>query len=78
MRWRLQRRNALVVGHDPLADRLKAALAATQADLTKRSRRNAALKPVADRYIPLLSQLTDELEGHGGNPDLLMALYDAG
>lgn len=78
LRWRLRRRNALVVGRDPLADRLKAALAATQADLTRRSRRFSALQPVADRYIPLLSQLTDELEGHGGNPDLLMALYDAG
>lgn len=78
LRWRLKRRNALVVGRDPLADRLKMALAATKADLAKRSRRYAAFQPVADRYIPLLDQLTDELEGHGGNPDLLMALYDAG
>lgn len=77
LRWRLKRRIALVVGRDPLADRLKAALAATKADLAKRSRRYAAFQPVAGRYFPLLDQLTDELEGHGGNPDLLMALYDA-
>jgi hypothetical protein len=36
------------------------------------------LQPIADRYIPLLQQLTEELEGRGRNPDLLMSLYDAG
>ncbi len=78
LRWRLKRRNALVVGRDPLADKLKIALATTSADLERRSRRLTALQPIADRYIPLLQQLTDELEGRGRNPDLLMSLYDAG
>ncbi len=78
LRWRLKHRNALVVGRDPLADKLKVALETTRTDLTHRPRRNATMQAIADRYIPLLIQLTDELEGHGGNPDLLMSLYDAG
>lgn len=78
LRWRLKHRNALVVGRDKLADRLKSALAATKADLEKRSHRYAILQPVAGKYIPLLNQLMEELEGQGANPDLLMALYDAG
>lgn len=77
LRWRLKERNALVVGVDPLAERLRAAIEKTIEDFDRKRNRNATFLRAASRYAPLMRQLLDELEGHGGNPNLLMELYES-
>jgi hypothetical protein len=77
LRWRLKERNALVVGVDPLAGKLRSAIEKTIEDFDRRRNRNATFLRAASRYAPLMQQLMDELEGHGGNPNLLMELYES-
>jgi hypothetical protein len=76
LRWRLKVRNALVVGQDPLADKLRAAILKTLIDFGRRRRMTPTFQRAVARYEPLLKQLLDELDGQGGNPDLLLDLYD--
>lgn len=76
LRWRLKVRNALVNGQDPLADKLRAAILRTLDDFGRRRRRTQTFLRATSRYKPLLHQLLDELDGQGGNPDLLIDLYD--
>lgn len=77
MRWRLKERNALVVGVDPLAEKLRSAMEKTIEDFGRAKNRNASFLRAASRYAPLMRQLLDELEGQGGNPNLLMELYES-
>lgn len=77
LRWRLRERNALVVGVDPLADKLRAAIEKTIEDFDRKKNRSVNFLRAASRYAPLMKQLLDELEGHGGNPDILMELYES-
>lgn len=77
LRWRIKERNALVLGMDPLAEELRSAIEKTIQDFGRRSNRNATFLRAASRYAPLMRQLLDELEGHGGNPNLLMELYES-
>lgn len=77
LRCRLNERNALVVGVDPLADKLRAAIENTLADFERRRNRNVTFLRAVNRYAPLMRQLLDELEGHGGNPNLLIELYES-
>jgi hypothetical protein len=77
LRWRLKERNALVVGIDPLAEKLRSAIEKTIEDFNRKRNRNATFLRAASRYSALMRQLLDELEGHGGNPNLLMELYES-
>ncbi len=77
LRWRLKERNALVVGVDPLAEKLRISIEKTIEDFNRKRNRNATFLRAASRYAPLMRQLLDELEGHGGNPNLLMELYES-
>ncbi len=77
LRWRLKERNALVVGVDPLAEKLRSAIEKTIEDFGRATNRNASFLRAASRYAPLMRQLLDELEGQGGNPNLLMELYES-
>jgi hypothetical protein len=77
LRWRLKSPRALVAGADRLADEMVGAVVRVRDDMARRARRLPQLERVANRWLPLLSQTQDELRGAGGNPDLLMAIYDA-
>lgn len=77
LRWRLKERNALVVGIDPLADELRSAIERTIEDFNRKKNRSTTFLRAASRYAPLMQQLLEELEGHGGNPNLLMELYES-
>lgn len=77
LRWRLKEPNALVEGLDPLADALSDAIKKTLADFDRRRKCTDTFLRAVARYKPLLEQLLDELAGEGGNPDLLVDLYDA-
>lgn len=76
LRWRLKSRNALVIGQDPLAERLAAAIERTIEDFGRTRNRNPNFDSAASRYEPLMHQLLDELRGQGGNPNLLLDLYE--
>lgn len=77
LRCRLKERNSLVVGVDPLAQRLRVAIENTIADFDRKRNRNDTFLRAATRYSLLMRQLLDELEGHGGNPNLLVELYES-
>ncbi|PSL16040.1 hypothetical protein [Shimia abyssi] len=64
IRWRLRDPWALVVGRDPIADRLLAATRKLMAHLSRDVRQN--------RYHLVLEQVCEELEGQGSNPDILI------
>ena len=71
LRWRLVDPWALVAGRDPTADRMLEGLDAVIADLAVQS-----LKiPRLAKHYELLVQSRQELNGEGGNSDLLMDLY---
>jgi len=77
LRWRLKSSRALVVGHDHVADEMANAVARVADDMKRRRRRSLRLDKVAARWLPLLEQTLDELNGSGGNPDLLADIYSA-
>ena len=77
LRCRLKNRNALVIGQDPLAEKLGAAVERTIEDFGRKRNRNATFERATHRYEPLMHQLLDELHGQGGNPDLLLDLYES-
>ncbi|GGW46231.1 hypothetical protein GCM10011452_37810 [Gemmobacter lanyuensis] len=77
LRCRLKTRNALVIGQDPLAEKLGEAVESTIDDFGRKRNRNAIFERAAHRYKPLMHQLLDELRGRGGNPDLLLDLYES-
>lgn len=70
LRWRLRDPWALVVGRDPVADRLLSATRALMAHLTRRMSWDSNLQ----RYHAILDQVCEELEGKGSNPDILIDL----
>ena len=70
LRWRLKDPWALVAGKDPLADRL---LGATK-ELVAYLKRRVASDPRLVGHHQVLTQVCEELEGKGSNPDLLVDL----
>ena len=76
LRWRLKDRNALVLGIDPLAEGLRSAIEKAIDDFGRQRNRNSSFLRTASRFEPLMQQLLAELEGHGGNPNILMELYE--
>jgi hypothetical protein len=70
LRWRLREPWALVAGQDDLADCLLAATRALADSLSKPARVDGRLA----RYVTILRQVCQELEGAGSNPDLLADL----
>ncbi|WP_261337694.1 hypothetical protein [Rhizobium leguminosarum] len=70
LRYRLREPFALVIGQDPMADRLGQAVEATLDDLAHRSRG----KPLA-KYGRILEQTLEELRGEGSNPELLLDIF---
>lgn len=76
MRWRLKSPNAFMLGSDPLAEKVQAAILKTIADLQRLSRYGWQEKAKAERYTIVLEGLLDELNGVSSNPDLLMDLFN--
>lgn len=76
LRWRLKSPRALVEGSDRLADQLSEAVKRVINDMDRRAGRTHKMRRIADRWLPLLSDVLHELRGTGKNPDLLSAIYD--
>ena len=76
LRFRLKEPRALVVGAEPVADRLAAAVDATLQDFDRKRPRSERFDNAAQKYRPILSDLRDELLGSGQNPDLLLDIYN--
>ncbi len=70
LRYRLKEPSALVMGNDPMADRLGLAVQASLEDLSHRSRAKASAK-----YTRILEQALEELRGEGSNPELLLDIF---
>lgn len=77
LRWRIKERNGLLLGDDPLADQLARAIDASVEDLKSRRRGNENFERLKTRYLSILKDLKDELGGKGGNPNLLLDIYNA-
>lgn len=77
LRWRLKEPRALQTGVDALADGLAEAIKACRNDLTSRRRADAAFARRREKYAPILDSLLGYLDGDGGNPNLLLDIYDA-
>ena len=78
LRWRLKEPKGLLLGHDPLAGKLLSVMEHAENDLRDRRRPSLSLKKKREKYLPILADLRSELEGEGGNPDLLLNIYGAG
>ncbi len=76
LRCRLTDPNALLAGRDPLGDRLYDVIDSARLDLLKRRKPSASLARKRDKYVPILEQILDYIRGEGGNPNLLLDLYD--
>jgi hypothetical protein len=70
LRWRIIESFALIIGTDPLADKLSQAVKLTLKDLEVRNRYAARAK-----YKTILDQILEELSGQGSNPELLLDIY---
>ena len=77
LRWRLKEPWALLVGRDPVADRLAQVIIDARADILNRWGTNDAFEKRQKKYLPILDDLLAYLTGEGGNPNLLLDLYDA-
>lgn len=73
LRYRLREPFALVIGQDPIADRLGQAVEATLHDLAHKSRAKSFAK-----YGRILEQTLEELRGEGSNPELLLDIFGGG
>lgn len=71
LRWRLKEPRALVVGLDPQATAMAEAVRAVLPDMRRKVRR----LPRLSKYIKILDDVHDELEGVGTNPNLLLDIY---
>lgn len=78
LRWRLREPKGLLLGHDPLADHLLRVIERAEHDLLSRRHVSLSLDKKKAKYLPILADLRSELEGEGGNPDLLLNIYGAG
>ncbi len=70
LRWRLKDPWALVAGRDPVADNLLAATELLAAHLSQLKKSD----PRLEKYFVILTQVCEELEGKGSNPDILVDL----
>ncbi|TCP41363.1 hypothetical protein [Rhodovulum marinum] len=77
LRWRLKEPRALLTGNDTLADSLFEVIEAARQDLMSRRRVDEAFARRREKYVPILDDLLKYLRGEGGNPNLLLDLYDA-
>lgn len=77
LRWRLKEPRALLVGRDPVADRLAQVITDARADILNRWGTNDAFAKKQKKYLPILEDLLAYLTGEGGSPNLLLDLYDA-
>lgn len=76
LRWRLKEPRALLPGADPVADDLLLAIETTEQDLISRSNPDAPLIKKRNKYLSILKDLKSELRGEGGNPNLLLDIYN--
>ena len=77
LRWRLKEPWALLVGQDPVADRLAQVIIDARADILNRWGADDAFERRQQKYLPILDDLLAYLTGEGGNPNLLLAIYEA-
>lgn len=78
LRWRLKEPRGLLLGSDPLATDLARSIDKAERDFQRRRRTSIAFQKKREKYLPILTDLRAELEGAGGNPDLLLNIYGAG
>ncbi len=78
LRWRLKEPQGLLLGNDPLATGLASSIHRAERDFIGRRRTSVAFQKKREKYLPILADLRAELEGTGGNPDLLLNIYGAG
>lgn len=78
LRWRLKEPQGLLLGQDPLATKLANAIERVERDFETRRRPSVAFQKKKGKYLPILADLRSELEGRGGNPDLLLDIYGVG
>lgn len=78
LRWRLKEPRGLLLGNDPLATGLASSIRRAERDFIGRRRTSVAFQKKREKYLPILADLRAELEGAGGNPDLLLNIYGAG
>ena len=71
LRWRLKEPRALVAGVDRDATAMARVVERAIEDIRGMRPRTARL----ERYLRVLGDLRDELQGAGGNPDLLLDIY---
>jgi len=76
LRWRLKEPWALLTGQDPVADRLAEVIVNARADILNRWGTDDAFERKQKKYLPILDDLLAYLTGEGGNPNLLLALYE--
>ncbi|MBW6419366.1 hypothetical protein [Celeribacter sp. PS-C1] len=75
LRYRMKEPWALVLGRDQKAAVLAEDVKAVLKDLERRARRNEKIKRTYEKRASQLSQVLEELEGSGTNPDLLLDLF---
>ena len=74
LRYREIEPRSLVIGHDPLADGVKALLEKTLKDIRRAEIQNIKSR---ERYEYWLKEIIKYLEGQEGNPDLLIDIYSS-
>ena len=77
LRFRLVEPGALVIGSEPLADKFEVLINEALPDLERQKRRDPFNVGRYTKYSELLSDVLDELAGEGGNPNLLLDIYNA-
>ena len=77
LRYRLVEGTALVLGHDPRANALAKAVEDVLEDLNARAPRDDKIRRVAEQRREQLTQILEEIEGKGTQPDLLLNLFHA-
>ncbi len=77
MRWRLKEPMALLTARDSLADQLEKVIVDARNDLMSRRNADEAFTNRREKYVPILDGLLGYLRGEGGNPNLLLDIYDA-
>ncbi|SFR36999.1 hypothetical protein SAMN04488005_1052 [Yoonia tamlensis] len=78
LRWRLKDPLALVAGTEPLADDLLGIIDRAIVDLEGRVNVRESLQRRRNKFLPILYDIKNELQGEGTNPDLLLDIYNAG
>ncbi|MCC6863966.1 MAG: hypothetical protein IT544_04070 [Rhodobacteraceae bacterium] len=76
LRWRLVSPRALIDGDDELASNMAKSVKDAQKDMLDRASSSEKLTKVAEKWIPFLDKILEEIRGEGGHLDLLATIYN--